>query len=523
MDTNYLLLGKQPISEAQPAGKEVRAEPAFERLQAELDKLSSPSLAAQVDWAKVESAAAELLQHSGKDVLVACYLCYALTLRHGLKGLETGLVILADMHSSYWESMHPKLARMRARRNAVEWLLEKCLGLFEQDGPLMSQTYSPALVVSIQEQISTLDTVLDAHMPDAPSFFKLRNLVAALSVEEEAQPEPAVELAQEVAVEVPATTAAAHAQPPVPLSAARHASATLNLANPEQAATAIAGHLSALATQWRGLSHSDFRAYQFNRVAAWCDIDAVPPHDMHQTAIPAPLEQMVQALERLQSLMLDAEIIEFCENQLVDKPFWLDLQFACFQALQRLGDSHAQAAAVVEAETRLLIQRMPEILGLHFSDGSPFAGPETQAWLAASQSSAPGTGVASADAPLARVLAASAAQAAEDNMLGAAQILQDGIRQSQRVTGRERLQAKVQFARLLLEKNTGFQASALAADLQAMVERHVLAEWDPEFAVEVLEVCYQMRLASDDLGQAQAVLQQIAHLDLAAFSRLSHL
>ena len=170
MDANYLLLGKQPISEAQPAGNEVRAEPAFERLQAELDKLSSPSLAAQVDWAQVESAAAELLQHSGKDVLVACYLCYALTLRHGLKGLETGLVILADMHSSYWESMHPKLARMRARRNAVEWLLEKCLGLFEQDGPLVSQTYSPALIASIQEQISRLDTVLDAHMPDAPSF-----------------------------------------------------------------------------------------------------------------------------------------------------------------------------------------------------------------------------------------------------------------------------------------------------------------------------------------------------------------
>lgn len=517
MDQNYRLLGKMPVQEQSPAGQDVRSEPAFERLQAELDKLNSPSLAAQVDWGVVEQAAAEILQRNGKDVLVACYLCYALVLRHGLQGLEVGLSILADMHTTYWDTMYPKLSRMRARKNAIEWLLEKCLALFEPEGVITSQTYSPALIASIQDQLSAIDAVLDAQMPDAPTFAKFRNQVAALSLDEVAE----VVVPANVASQAEAVSTAAPASiPPATTTANLHAVTFDVGSDAEQALTTLSTHLFELAASLRSHRSSDCRAYQLNRVAAWASIESLPPSDGRQTAIAAPLEQLSQALERMQSLMLNEEIIEFCENQLIEKPFWLDLQFATYSALLRLGAEYVQAALVVDAETRLLIQRFPELLTLCFNNGSPFANTETQEWLS-NMSSAVATVEQNGQSPLASALAASALQAAEANMVGAAQALQDGLHQHLPIAARDKLRAKVQFAHLLLEQSGGLQASAFAADLLAVVQRHALMEWEPALALEVLEVCYKIYLSNDRLGEAQDLLQQIAHLDLVAFTRIS--
>ena len=516
MDQNYRLLGKTPVQDQAPAGQDVRSEPAFERLQAELDKLNSPSLAAQVDWVVVEQAAAEILQRNGKDVLVACYLCYALARRYGLQGLEVGLSILADMHTTFWDSMYPKLSRMRARKNAVEWLLEKCLALFEPEGALISQTYSASLIASIQAQLTVLDGVLNEKMPDAPTFFKFRNQVAALSVEEEVQTE--VDAKSKEIESQPAAVSAPIPAASAPIRTDLNAANFVAIGDAEQTLVNLSTHLFELAGSLRLQSRSDQRAYQLNRVAAWTNIEALPPSNGLQTAIPAPLEQLSQALGRMQSLQLNEEIIEFCENQLVEKPFWLDLQFAVHSALMRLGGEYQQAALVVDAETRLLVQRFPELLTLCFSDGTPFARTETQAWLASEK-------VAGAEPvvqnSLAAAMAASALQAAEDNIVGAAKVLQDGLRRSHSVPARDKLRAKVQFAYLLLENGGCVPASAFAADLLAMVRRHRLQEWEPDLALEVLEVCYKIYISCEHLDAAKALLQKIAQLDLAAFARVS--
>ena len=66
-----------------------------------------------------------LLTAKGKDILVACYLAGGLLQTRGLPGLHDGARILADLLETYWDQLYPPLARLRARRNAVQWLIDR--------------------------------------------------------------------------------------------------------------------------------------------------------------------------------------------------------------------------------------------------------------------------------------------------------------------------------------------------------------------------------------------------------------
>lgn len=67
-------LGKLPIEGESPVGAEVRGEPAFDLLEVELSKLSSPVHSASIDWNRITQLSVELLSTKGKDLMVACYL-----------------------------------------------------------------------------------------------------------------------------------------------------------------------------------------------------------------------------------------------------------------------------------------------------------------------------------------------------------------------------------------------------------------------------------------------------------------
>ena len=67
-------LGKDPINEDQPTGSDVRYEPEFDELQAEIDKLSVPSASGELNWERVSDLSAKILSEKSKDLLVASYL-----------------------------------------------------------------------------------------------------------------------------------------------------------------------------------------------------------------------------------------------------------------------------------------------------------------------------------------------------------------------------------------------------------------------------------------------------------------
>ena len=84
-------LGITPITADAPAGEDPRYLPAFEQLQSEVEKLSSPAGGCAPDWEKAVTLAAEVLEKHSKDLLAASYLSVALIHTRRLEGFSLGL------------------------------------------------------------------------------------------------------------------------------------------------------------------------------------------------------------------------------------------------------------------------------------------------------------------------------------------------------------------------------------------------------------------------------------------------
>jgi type VI secretion system protein VasJ len=70
-----------------------------------------------------------LLSQKSKDLLVAAYLCAGLWETQSWAGLANGLNLIKALVDTHWEALHPE--RLRARKTAVDWLLDRIKPLAE--------------------------------------------------------------------------------------------------------------------------------------------------------------------------------------------------------------------------------------------------------------------------------------------------------------------------------------------------------------------------------------------------------
>ncbi|RYF83181.1 MAG: type VI secretion system protein TssA [Comamonadaceae bacterium] len=511
-------LGRAAIPGANPAGTDVRDDPRFEALQTEIAKLTTPG-AGLIDWSRVAQLGGVLLAEKGKDLLVASYVGAAATHSADLPGLAIGLEILADLVEHHWEGLSPPLARLRARRNAVQWLLDR-LDLVMQDARWdQSPPVPAALMATLLSQADRLDQQLRERDDDAPSLRPLRQWLDRLPTDAP-EPEPVA-----AAQPAPAAVAAPASNAPRPASApARSAAAPAAPAlkapegDIEQAWEHALDHLNQLADMMMAADPYDPRAYRASRFANWAGLQALPPATDGRTQIPPPISQVVDAWARVNAASAEGDdAIRFAEAQLPAFPLWLDLQLLCASALERLGQSAARQE--VEAATRALLARLPGLETLGFSSGMPFANGDTLAWLAGLGSAAAG---AEGGAPVARVsgrsvdstVAQARSLAANGEIDAAVALLQKAIDDA--ADAGDALQLRARLCTLLSEHLPGRVPSAFADELLAQVRRHELAHWAPALAIDALAAAYVI-LREDDARQADAgvALGTIARLDAA--------
>jgi type VI secretion system protein VasJ len=507
-------LGQQPIAGPQPAGNEVREEPAFEQLEAELAKLASPVHSVTMDWNKVNQWSTELLSTRGKDLLVACYLAGGLLETRGLYGLADGLKVLADLLQTYWDTLYPGLKRMRGRRNALQWLIDRVQQRASETdwGALPPQ--EAELVARLVASLGAIDAVLAEKDSEAPSIRALQNLVNALTVIEE-KPDPVPASAQAAA----APAAAGNTAPPATL--------LLDSAdNVERALEEACTRLGSLAEWFLANDSSNPLSYRLNRTAAWSTLEALPPADGGQTRIAPPISQLTDALARLKDSQSDTELVAFAEAQLVAFPFWLDLNGICAAALGRMGSGFAAARQEVCNETARLLARLPGLEKLSFSSGMPFADGDTLDWLATlipgMAAAAGGPASTGAGRPRDAVTAAignARALAANDDLASAAACLQEQL--ALQPPARDQLLLQIRLCELLLQHRPGAALKAFAQAVVQAIDRHQLGVWDPAMALDGLQVAYGVMVRNEeDRGAADALLARIVALDAATAVKL---
>lgn len=392
-------LGTSAISAAQPQGLSPRDGDTFAALQAEMGKRVDLHAAEPLDWSLVATLASQILHEQGKDLSAATWLCAAWFRLHGASGLAAGLQVLRDLHVVYWDGMSPPAARIRGRRNQVQWLLDECEAILSEpdwDGSgLATQERADTLALCDE-----LDAFWQARDDEAPAWWRLGKRLADQLPLPAQQDEPAAD-APVAEQEQPEGLPEPRTEPPVPAAPTPKANpALIQVRQPDAAAenearealdlndpAAVERHaeqrLAALQEVLSGRGDALLAApwlLRLNRQIAWLFLEELPFSQEGVTRVTPPSVTDRDVLQRLVEAQDPQAILRFVESRLGRLRFWLDLNRVAHEAASALPQGQGAAQAIA-AESAHLLRRLPGLQQLAFSDGQPFADEQTRRWL----------------------------------------------------------------------------------------------------------------------------------------------
>lgn len=504
-----------PISADTPAGQDIRDTPEYDTIAAEIEKLSNPSSSGQIDWQVVESLGTQLFATQGKDFMVAAWVGAAWTLRHEVNGLHASLVLQEGLLQNYWDTAYPPLKRLRGRRNALAWWVERTVDWLASAEivPLAGDVHQAMLQTAIQ-----LDTLLSEHDPDAeplrPLIEHIRRLDVIAAPDPATTDSPALDtgdtpggdtattighaaLQAEAAhtATSAATPASSDATVPSPAAASPAAMPTFDQAKPKtmdelvDAMSPALQHLGTLASGLRALNPFNPLCIDLTRFAARSTLLNPPPANDQLTAFMPPAAPIMDAYESLVQNGNTHGLIEFCESRISMHPCWLDLDYQSARCYGQQGESgHAMQQAIVQ-NVLAFTARLPGIEHLKFSDGLPFANADTLQWLLDCRATGQADPASPDGTPQQNLLhqAVAAAQAGRPN--DALALYQSAVQSSW--SARDRFQARLAQAALRLKMPGSPVLLDLITPLLKECKQRRLADWEPELAIQVWQLYRQ--------------------------------
>lgn len=501
------LLGKEPVSPDNPAGSDVRNEPEFEELSAEVDKLSTPTAKGSVDWGKVIKLSSGILGEKSKNLFVASYLAVALIYTRKLEGFMIGLNIYKDLIEQFWDTLFPEKTRMRGRNSAIEWWLEKTEAALMQ---LKNITLTEELLNTAKENIGKIEAFSKQPGEDNPSFNNLKDFLNTLSVKTAETEKKEVSQAAAVLKE----------------------EAEEKIDSIKDAETALDSRLKKLSDVSSFLWKQDISnplIYRLNRISIWLTLNDLPLSSEGKTQIPPPPDQVITLLSDLAGKGEHEALLRAAEERLPEFIFWLDLNYYAAESLEHMGEQYEKAWEAVSQETALLLQRFPELENLTFSDGTPFAGAGTKHWIKGIISK-PGSETANE-------VSFSKTPVGDDEIQQEAKEAQSLIKSKKLVEAVQRFQEKINtsasqknkllwraaLSQLLINNKKEKFAIPFLEQIMEDIDIYHLEEYDSELALKCLKLAWNgYELQNNDLykNRSSEILQRIGRLDLSEMIRL---
>lgn len=426
---------------------------AFQALKAELEKLTG-LYSQRVDWHLVETLALSVLEER-REISAAVWLGCAWFKCRGLPGLVDACDLWWQLFDLHWETMNPPVARLRARRNQLLWLLD----FLHAELKAEFEALEPSQWEQLQNRWQAIAGFWQRHDEQPVDFSRVLLACQAL-------PCVAVQGALQPVQEAVLSELESESPP-----------AVVCVTVPEA--------LNALVSQCIEQSLLSPLLYRLNRLQAWSGIRQIPEAGPEGSVIPAPSCMQLEHFARVLEGAVAEHILRFCESHLSSLPFWFDLSRASHNALVQLEAFEAAAAVVLEVNE--LLQRVPALAGQAFANGLPFADLQTQAWLAAVQPELEPVHIAPAetvvDEAVQRIKAAE--QLAARGQIGEAlSELQRAVGASH--AGRDRFSLRLAQCELMQRFGAGAAASALFESLLAEVHRQRLDAWEPALVQQLI-------------------------------------
>ncbi|MCI0695669.1 type VI secretion system protein TssA [candidate division KSB1 bacterium] len=550
---------KRPIPGDNPCGRDVASDDAFQKIKEEINRIGAVSTkvdygaaaeAAQdvksltsaklremakkgetldtksfisdtsgVDYPMIVELAAKILSEKSKDLRVAGYLCFALWRSRRFSGLAEGLMAIHILLQEFWEGLFPAKSRLAARKAAIEFLTQKLPEALEA-AEVQVDDREP--LESAKQTLTELQKEVTAKIPQ--SDFLLMGTIQAVGkclakvpVKQEPQPSPQPGL-QPVA-----------APQPEPGPQPGSAPARGPMRTSDDAVTAIREAAKFL----RGQDRKSAAPYRLARSMRWDVLVNEPPNENGKTKVEAPRAQRREYFTKLQQSGQWDKLLDDGETDFMQPYFyyWLDLQRFIVAAMDALGSDFQHARMAILQELAILLQRVPQLPSLIFSDGTRFADAVTQSWIEETVMPALGSGenagVGPAGPALDSDLAALFAEAkkilAKGDLAAAIAYLQDGATLD--VSGKNRFCRRLHIATVCLRGGQPKMARPLLEDLSEEIEKFAITVWEPALALEVwknLYECYGSLTASTPPAgkaglqeHADRVFEKMCRLDLS--------
>ncbi len=503
-------LGRNPISDAAPAGQEVADDEDYLLIEAELSKLDRIDLG-EVDWFKVDQSARNILRSKSKDTHIATALGFGLVKKERYAGLAATLGLFIELSRNFWDNGFP--ARPRRRKARMESLCEHLVdaGWLSGDGKPRPSEFDA--VDTCVQRLAELNTLLTEKMPDdAPDFAKLQRRLRDLANE---RPKPA-----EPAVAAPAVgeggAAAVLPEGAVAIAAVADAS----------------GAIQAVLSAANFLAKSDLAnplPYALARLVKWARIELPSPEVM--TQVEPPDKTLAEALQFQFAGGLWDHLLNNAEDAFRSSdPLWLDLQRYVCAALQARGPQFELARRAILDLTGALVRRLGNgLFDLRFRNGMPLCSGETKMWIESDVTppqSAGGGGGAAGDGKLMEAWDGARKLAGTGKLAEAVKILQDGL--STCAQRRDRFLWRLRIAQLCYDAQRLALAAPLLEECFEELRRYHIDEWEPALAVEAAQTLYRCRKAllttdkeptPEELGRVRDSFAWLCQLDpLAALA-----
>nr|WP_321272427.1 type VI secretion system protein TssA [uncultured Tolumonas sp.] len=462
-----------------PQGEDIRYDPDFEKIEAEIAKLTSLHKNQQTDWKLVQKLSYQLLINSSKDLRLACWYSAALLKNEGYAQLVNVYELLAELFSHYGKCCFP--LKPRARLAVLNWLFERID--FNANGFVAKQAND--IIEQLINVLMTCDTELNKQFGDDAPFLapKIQQLQ---DIQRRQQQDKPPELALAAIPAVPSGNPLAVMAPAV--SSITEDSDSVRIARYLQEQSRL------LIPYLLQKDLADPRAYLLTRSCAWLQISTVPTANEQKITSLKPLTvNKLQEYQRRLAAKEFAALIPDLEMSLSKAPFWFDGHYWCAQALQALG--HNAMAEYIWHSLSSFLLKFPELVVLRFDDGSPFMGAETQSWLSAS------TTEYSSNVNNVDVLATQtvdhpwlcALKTAQENVRQNSKLLKQEMRGLQILANtagneREKVCWQLTLVRFAQQHQRHDLATLILEDIYQLVCQFQLKDWEPLLFKEILQL-----------------------------------
>lgn len=347
-----------PIESEQPVGYFDVEDETYQSIDQEMVKLGGLR-ESDIDWPYIDEASRQYLATQCKHWRIVAHLQVAWLRTRQWVRWSDALGLVAGMVEQYWDNAYPKPGPTGylSKRKQVQRLLED---LGQVLPTLERSSFEPAYQAAAQRALANLKQCVDSAKLDAAALDTLQRQLDKYS-------EPVV---TSTPVRAPTVSGA--------LDAAFFNSPKLQAPGNEREQRRTVLNMAELINQQ---DPYDPTGYQLRRFGLWSHLRTAPPitRDRRTELIAVPKDIVDGYQDALNHNAIEPNLLLRIEKSVCASPYWLRGSYLAAEVASRLAMQ--EVAGAIRQTCERFVCRLPALLELCFSDGTPFVDAQTQAWI----------------------------------------------------------------------------------------------------------------------------------------------